>query len=178
MSRVSKIVERAGGFMTEANMNFRVLSMALVAASVLLAGCAVSPDYVYTPADVVYNQPVYAASPPLRSERVEYGVVETIDVFRDGSNSPVSVGSILGGVAGGVLGHQIGGGSGNTIATIAGAIGGVLLGNQIERSNQRDRYRVTVRLDSGATLSFTEAGEGELRIGDRVRILNDRVVRV
>jgi len=156
-------------------MNFRAMGIALVAAATLLAGCAVSPDYVYSPAGVV-NQPVYAA--PLRSERVEYGVVESIDMFRDGSNSPVSVGSILGGVAGGVLGHQIGSGSGNTIATIAGAIGGALLGNQIERSNQRDRYRVTVRLDSGATLSFTEVGEGEFRVGDRVRILNDRVVRV
>jgi len=160
----------------EANMNVRVLGVAFVTASMLLTGCAVSPDYVYTPAGVV-NRPIYA-SPPLRSERVEYGVVESIDVFRDGSNSPVSVGSILGGVAGGVLGHQIGGGSGNTIATIAGAIGGALLGNQIERSNQRDRYRVTVRLDSGAMLSFTEVGDGELRVGDRVRILNDRVVRV
>ncbi|MGI8894044.1 MAG: glycine zipper 2TM domain-containing protein [Casimicrobiaceae bacterium] len=157
-------------------MNFRVLSMALITVAVLLAGCAVSPEYIYTPAGV-YNPPVYA-SPPLRSERVEYGVVESIDMFRHGSNSPVGVGSILGGVAGGVLGHQIGSGSGNTIATIAGAIGGALLGNQIERSNQRDRYRVTVRLDSGATLSFTEVGEGDLRVGDRVRILNDRVVRV
>jgi len=156
-------------------MNFRVFSMALVTTSVVLTGCAVSPDYTYTPAGVV-NQPVYAA-PPLRSERVEYGVVESIDMFRGGSNSPVSVGSIVGGVAGGVLGHQIGGGSGNTIATIAGAIGGALLGNQIERSNQRDRYRLTVRLDSGATLSYTEVGEGDLRVGDRVRILNDRVVR-
>ena len=157
-------------------MNFRAMSMLLATSSLLLAGCAVSPDYVYTPAGVV-NQPVYA-SPPLRSERVEYGVVESIDMFRDGANSPISVGSIVGGVAGGVLGHQIGSGSGNTIATIAGAIGGALLGNQIERSNQRDRYRVTVRLDSGASLSFTEVGEGDLRVGDRVRISNDRVVRV
>ena len=157
-------------------MNFRVVNVAFVAASILVTGCAVSPDYVYAPAGVV-NQPVYAA-PPVRSERVEYGIVESIDVFRQGSNSPVSVGSIVGGVAGGVLGHQIGGGSGNTIATIAGAIGGALLGNQIERSNQRDRYRVTVRLDSGASLSYTDMGEGDLRVGDRVRIVNERVVRV
>ena len=157
-------------------MTTRAFKLSLVPLAILLAGCAVSPDYVYTPAGLV-NQPVYA-SPPLRSERLEFGVVESIDVFREGSNSPVSVGSIVGGVAGGVIGHQIGGGTGNTIATIAGAIGGALLGNQIERSNQRDRYRITVRLDSGGALSYTDVGEGDLRVGDRVRILNNRVVRV
>ena len=37
--------------------------------------------------------------------------------------------------------------------------------------------RVIVRLDSGETISFNEVGEGELRVGDRVRVVNNRVYR-
>src|SRR5258708_13316227 len=110
-------------------------------------------------------------------QRVEYGVVEHIDLFREGQSAPTGLGVILGGLAGGVIGHQIGGGFGNTAATVAGAVGGALVGNNIERANARDRYRVTVRLDSGARLELTEIGEGELRPGDRVRVVNNRVSR-
>jgi outer membrane lipoprotein SlyB len=110
-------------------------------------------------------------------QRVEHGVVERIDLLRQGQAQPTGLGAVLGGVAGGVIGHQIGSGRGNTAATIAGAIGGGLVGNQIERSSEGDRYRLTVRLDSGARLEITEVGEGELREGDRVRVVNNRVYR-
>lgn len=40
------------------------------------------------------------------------------------------VGAMGGGVAGGVVGNQFGGGSGKTLATVGGAIGGAYLGNQ------------------------------------------------
>jgi len=105
------------------------------------------------------------------------GVVESIDLYRDGRPAASGIGAVLGGVAGGVIGHQIGSGRGNTAATIAGAVGGAFAGNQIEKAQPRDSYRITVRLDSGATLSFSQVGEGELRIGDRVRVANNRVYR-
>ena len=85
---------------------------------------------------------------------------------------------MIGGIAGGILGHQIGSGSGNTVATIAGALGGAYAGNQIERANERDRYRVIVRLENGARLTVGEVGEGQLRVGDRVRIVGNRVFRI
>lgn len=40
-------------------------------------------------------------------------------------------GLLLGGLIGGVLGHQVGGGSGKDLATVAGAVGGAVVGNQI-----------------------------------------------
>ena len=107
----------------------------------------------------------------------EYGVVGSLEVSRGGGGSSVGRGAIIGGVAGGILGHQFGGGSGNTAATIVGAIGGAAVGNQIQRTNADDRFRVIVRLDSGATIAFDQVGEGELRVGDRVRIVNRRVYR-
>jgi outer membrane lipoprotein SlyB len=103
--------------------------------------------------------------------------VESIEMYRDGNNAPINLGTILGGIAGGVLGHQIGGGRGNTAATIAGAVGGAVVGNQVEKANERDRYRAVVRLDSGATVALNEFGQGELRVGDRVRVVNSRVYR-
>jgi outer membrane lipoprotein SlyB len=118
-----------------------------------------------------------SAPPPTYAQRVEYGVVERIDMYRGGTSSPVSVGTILGGLAGGLLGHQIGAGSGNTAATIAGAVGGAVVGNQIERANTPDRYRVVVRLDNGGTLTVMDVAAGELRVGDRVRVVDGRVYR-
>ncbi|MEO8485949.1 MAG: glycine zipper 2TM domain-containing protein [Betaproteobacteria bacterium] len=144
---------------------------AVVVVTLAGAGCA-GPAY-YSDSGYAYPQPGYY---PQQVERVEYGVVERIDLFRDGT-SPSGVGAVVGGVAGGVLGHQIGSGRGNTAATIAGAIGGALVGNQIERSNARDRYQIVVRLDSGAILTLGDVGEGELRPGDRVRIVNNRAYR-
>lgn len=40
------------------------------------------------------------------------------------------IGTVLGGVGGGIIGNQIGSGSGNTVATIGGAVGGAALGNE------------------------------------------------
>ena len=142
------------------------LTAALILSSGLLAGCA-SPGYYDS-----YGQPVSAY--PVR---IEYGTVENIELFRTGNAGPIGIGAILGGVAGGVIGHQIGSGRGNTAATIAGAIGGAIVGNEVEKSREAERYRITVRLDAGATLAVTEVGQGELRVGDRVRVIDNRVYR-
>ena len=110
--------------------------------------------------------------------RIDYGKVEAIEVHRAPDNQPVNVGTVLGGVAGGVIGHQIGSGRGNTAATIAGAIGGAVVGNEIEKKQvQGSRYRITVRLDSGSTLVFEDKRDVNLRVGDRVRVENDRIYR-
>ncbi|ARU93658.1 glycine zipper 2TM domain-containing protein [Tatumella citrea] len=53
-------------------------------------------------------------------------------------------GSILGAVAGGVLGHQFGGGRGRSLATVAGAVAGGYAGNQAQAGLQnRDTYTTT-----------------------------------
>ena len=53
-------------------------------------------------------------------------------------------GSVLGAVAGGVIGHQFGGGRGRDGATVVGALGGGYAGNQIQGSMQEgDTYTTT-----------------------------------
>jgi len=145
-------------------MKLRAAGMIVVASAALLGGCAYPEPYA------VYERPVVA-------QRSEYGVVEAIDMYRGGGGAPIGLGAIIGGVAGGIIGHQFGGGSGNTAATIAGALGGAAVGHEVERANTADRYRVIVRLDSGGTLALDQVGQGELRVGDRVRIVNRRVYR-
>ncbi|TFW10024.1 glycine zipper 2TM domain-containing protein [Oxalobacteraceae bacterium OM1] len=48
---------------------------------------------------------------------------------------PVGIG--VGAVVGGLLGSQVGGGNGRTLATIAGAVGGGYVGNEVAKRNQQ-----------------------------------------
>ena len=53
-------------------------------------------------------------------------------------------GSVLGAVAGGVIGHQFGGGRGKDVATVVGALGGGYAGNQAQGVMQNhDTYTTT-----------------------------------
>ncbi|WP_058913995.1 glycine zipper 2TM domain-containing protein [Entomohabitans teleogrylli] len=53
-------------------------------------------------------------------------------------------GSVLGAVAGGVIGHQFGGGRGRDVATVVGALGGGYAGNQVQGAMQdNDTYTTT-----------------------------------
>ena len=154
--------EDRGDFHPEENAMKAVATC--LTALVTLAACA---DAGFAP----------AASAPRVVERVEFGVVERIDLYREGGSQATGLGAVLGGVAGGVVGHQIGSGRGNDLATVLGAVGGAVAGNAIEKSRASDRYRITIVLDDGRRLSVEQMGEGELRVGDRVRVVNDRVYR-
>ncbi|KAF1056878.1 MAG: hypothetical protein GAK44_00042 [Pseudomonas delhiensis] len=53
-------------------------------------------------------------------------------------------GTAIGAIAGGLLGNQIGGGKGKTLATVAGALGGGYAGNKVQEGmQQRDTYTTT-----------------------------------
>ncbi|HET8745733.1 MAG TPA: RT0821/Lpp0805 family surface protein [Ramlibacter sp.] len=61
-------------------------------------------------------------------------------------------GTVIGAVAGGLLGSQIGGGDGRVAATIVGAIAGGAIGQSIGRSmDQTDRLRTAQVLESNPT---------------------------
>ena len=55
-------------------------------------------------------------------------------------------GTAIGAVVGGLLGNQIGGGSGKKLATVAGAVGGGYAGNKVQGNMQdSDTYTTTER---------------------------------
>ena len=115
----------------------------------------------------------------IAQESVDCGTVTAIEIYRAPDSQPINAGTLIGGIAGGVIGHQIGSGRGNTAATIVGALGGAAVGNQIEKNNvQRTRYRISVKLDSGSSLIVEETKDVNLRVGDRVRVEDNRVHRL
>lgn len=110
------------------------------------------------------------------------GKVEAIEiVYSATEHSAVNPGTVIGGLAGGVIGHQIGSGRGKTAATVAGTVGGAVVGNQIDKKQKQEgtpRYRITVRLDSGSSVVVEDTRDPNLRVGDRVRVVDGQVHRL
>ncbi|HRE17785.1 MAG TPA: glycine zipper 2TM domain-containing protein [Rhodocyclaceae bacterium] len=89
-----------------------------------------------------------------------------------------ALGMIGGGIAGALLGNQIGKGSGNKVATVAGAAGGAYAGKKIEEQVRTTRvWSVRVRLDTGEERTFQFEQDPGLMAGDLVRLAGNSVVR-
>ena len=87
-------------------------------------------------------------------------------------------GAVVGGIVGGVLGHQIGSGRGNTAATVAGAAGGAYAGHQIEKKkNETTTYVVEVKMENEALRTFSYSQPTAYKIGDKVKIVDKKLVR-
>lgn len=95
-----------------------------------------SRNYSGDSARVIDSRPVYGATGS-RQEcwNARAGHYEEL---RAPEKTNVGKGAAIGAVTGGVLGHQVGSGSGNTAATVGGALLGGLLGHQVEKRNDRD----------------------------------------
>ena len=66
------------------------------------------------------------------------------------SQTPVAVqnptsgaGALMGAIAGGAIGNQIGGGSGRALATMAGVVGGAIMGDKIENPGNQIQNQTT-----------------------------------
>ena len=151
-------------------------TLAALAAAIVVTGCASDPYYY---GDSRYSEPRYAPAPAYYGNVAynDYGRVVAIDVVRD-SGRTSGGGAIAGAIVGGVLGHQVGSGRGNDAATVAGAIGGAVVGNEVEKRRSGDEhYRVTVELRDGRTAVFGQDSLNGLRVGDRVRVADNRLYR-
>jgi outer membrane lipoprotein SlyB len=145
----------------------------LGAAALALAVTACGSD------PVSYSEPRYVQGSSYSSNGnySDEGRVVAIDVVR-GAGRSSGAGAVVGGLVGGVLGHQIGSGRGNTAATVAGAVGGAVVGNEVEkRRNDDEQYRVIVQTRDGREATFTMDSLDGIRVGDRVRIDGNRLVR-
>lgn len=149
------------------------LAITLAAVAALSAGCATQRSY-QQPYQQPYQQSGYQPVPA----RAQYGEVERIDATRAAASG--GGGAIVGGIVGALLGNAVGHGGEKAIATGVGAVGGALLGDQIEKQ-QRGRaegsWRVVVRLDNGSQRAFEYAQLSDLRVGDRVRVEGNQLVR-
>lgn len=93
---------------------------------------------------------------------VKYARVVSVDPIRKTVNNPRQVchdevvthneppkdqhqiaGTAIGAVAGGLLGHQVGGGKGKTLATVAGAVAGGYAGKKVQENRQQAKVTTT-----------------------------------
>jgi uncharacterized protein YcfJ len=73
---------------------------------------------------------VISSTPIIQQVAVPRQVCNNQQVVTNGQKS--GAGAAMGAIAGGVIGNQIGRGSGNALATMAGLVGGAILGDNIE----------------------------------------------
>jgi outer membrane lipoprotein SlyB len=119
-----------------------------------------------------------AYAQPKKAVCTECGTVTAIKVVeKDGEGG--ATGMIAGGVAGALLGNQVGGGSGKTIATVAGAAGGAYAGKTIEgKMNKVKEWHVNVKYETGKTGSVVLKEDPHLRKGDKVKRENGHLNRI
>lgn len=147
----------------------------LVAGTAVLSGCSSTPTYYDSPTYSSYDAPRSYDS----SYSTTYGTIDSITVTRGASNSGMGTGAVVGGVVGGLLGNQVGSGSGRTAATAAGAIAGAVVGNEMQknRTYDRDMFQISVRMDNGEYRTVVQDSVSDLRVGNRVRLVDGRVYR-
>ena len=126
---------------------------------------------------VVQPRPAVVAQAPAPKPVVcaDCGTVEAVTaVQRQGEvngvavgNTTVGLGTVAGGVIGGLLGNQVGGGSGKTAMTVLGAAGGAFAGNQVEKNMKKVTvYQVRVRMNDGSTRNVEVSSS--IAVGSRV----------
>ena len=142
----------------------------------------VTKEHTAAPAPAV-PQVATAKPVPVVAEKVappvchECGVVESVNSVEIKGESS-GAGAVVGGVAGLIVGNQIGQKKGKTLAKIAGAAGGAYVGNEIEKNAKKTvQYQVAVRMDDGAQRTITQASDGGLAAGSRVKIVDGAIVR-
>ncbi len=87
-----------------------------------------------------------------------------------------ALGVVGGAVVGGVLGHQIGGGTGKTLATIVGAAAGGYAGNEVQKSATKTTVWLTrVTLKDGSTRTFENASDPGFKPGEMVVVDGDQI---
>lgn len=130
------------------------------------------------PATGTGTPPDYAPPPSAAAVSTcrDCGVIGGIrQVTHEGKGS--GLGAVAGGLLGGAVGNNFGQGNGRTLATIAGAVGGGLLGNKIEKDQKQTvSYQITVRMDDGTDQLLDVPSEPAWRVGDRVKLVNGRLV--
>jgi len=123
------------------------------------------PPVAQAPASVEAPKPV-----------VKPGVVGTVVAVKEVEvkGDANGVGAVGGGVAGAVLGHNIG--DHNKLVTVLGAAGGALLGNQIEKQARATKHwEMTVNFDDGTSQTMKSDAQPFWHQGDRVRLYQGKL---
>ena len=146
-------------------MWIRFISVPVLALAFINSGCESLGNLGSSGGSQVQTQPI-------ASNVSGTGTIQSIEVVP--RSQGLGLGTLAGAEIGGVLGHQVGGGTGKTVSTVAGAAGGAYVGHEIEKRRRTDNqiYKVTIRMDDGTTQLFAQEAEPAVKQGDRVTITN------
>jgi outer membrane lipoprotein SlyB len=126
------------------------------------------PPYAQAPAAPV-------ATPKPVAQPGNLATVQAVREVKDAGQS-TALGPIAGGIAGAVLGHQIGQGRGSQIATVLGAAGGAVAGNAIEKQARgTTHWEVDVRRDDGTNATVRSDVAPSYQPGQRVRPIDGKL---
>ena len=108
------------------------------------------------------------------------GYLATVQAVREVKEpgQHTALGPIAGGIAGAVIGDQIGKGKGSTrkVLTVLGAAGGAFAGREIEKqARATSHWEVDVRRDDGAYETVRSEVAPAWQPGERVRLLDGRL---
>jgi uncharacterized protein YcfJ len=139
----------------------------------LLAGAAAAPAFTQSGAQadpvLIENAQVRSSTPVYSEVQVPRTECTTQTVMTEkpaSAEKPNMVGVGLGAVAGGLLGHTVGGGNGKTAATVVGAVAGALVGNEVaNRSAHAQAERAPAEVQNCKTVKETQSR----LVGFRVR---------
>jgi outer membrane lipoprotein SlyB len=85
-------------------------------------------------------------------------------------------GMVGGAVVGGVIGHQLGGGTGKTLATIGGAAAGGYVGEKAEQKhNAKVVWVTTVKLKDGSVKTFEQEAKPFWTAGNVVKVSGNKL---
>jgi len=106
------------------------------------------------------------------------GTVQTV-VKEKRKGEGGAVGIVGGAVVGGLLGNQIGGGTGKTIATVGGAVAGGFAGNEVQKHVTSKEVWVTkVKLKDGSVRTFEQEKQPAWKSGEVVKVQNNTLTRI
>lgn len=120
------------------------------------------------------NNAVTQEQPRLCSECAT--VLSVHQESREGKGT--GIGAVGGAVVGGLLGNQLGGGTGRKVATVGGAVAGGFAGNEIEKRTRTSTVWVVKMRNADQTVRTMEySHQPDVRSGDVVRVSNGQLVR-
>lgn len=162
-----------------------ILLPALLAAGVgACANNGVAPGYVNTASNTSYGSSTATGSSygtPVPGEAGRVVAINDVSL-RGGSGSSSGNGPMVGGLLGGLGGIAIGASGGRGVAggliggvigAVAGSIGGVIFDRSSMGSGGRG-IEVVVQKDNGQTVTVAQRDDGDVQLGDRVQIVQDR----
>ncbi len=116
----------------------------------------------------------YSRNEAGQAQNVRTGTITSIrNVKIEGSSTG---GTLVGAAAGGLLGNQIGGGSGKTAATVGGALLGGAAGSHAGKAvTSKQGLEIQVKLDGGGSVSIVQEYNPKepFAQGERVRVLTN-----